>query len=125
MAMAAVAAAGHDGLRRQGAAGQGLVLPGGRQADPASGAELGTFSTVLQSDVLTKGSVLEDLGQVTLHIAMKDVTALTEPTENNVITVNRYHVDYVRADGRNTQGVDVHTATTARYRDDRRPRRRR
>jgi hypothetical protein len=75
----------------------------------ASGATVGTFSTVLQSDVQTNGRVLEDLGKVTLHIAMKDVTVTTgtEPTANNVITVNRYHVEFVRSDGRNTQGVDV------------------
>jgi hypothetical protein len=73
----------------------------------ASGAKVETFSTVLQSDVLTKGGVLEDLGKVTLHIAMKDVTIGTEPTANNVITVNRFHIDFVRSDGRNTQGVDV------------------
>ncbi len=75
----------------------------------ASGAKVETFSTVLQSDVLTKGGVLEDLGKVTLHIAMKDVTVATgtEPTANNAITINRYHIDFVRSDGRNTQGVDV------------------
>jgi hypothetical protein len=43
----------------------------------ASGAKVDTFSTVLQSDVLTKGGVLEDLGKMTLHIAMKDVTVTT------------------------------------------------
>jgi hypothetical protein len=70
----------------------------------------GTYSTVLQSDVATKtGGAYEDYGQVTLRIAMKDVTVVTgvEPTANNLITVNRYHVDFVRSDGRNTQGVDV------------------
>ena len=29
------------------------------------------------------------------------------PTPNNFITVNRYHVSFTRADGRNTPGVDV------------------
>ena len=79
------------------------------QLAAASGAKSGTFDTVLQSDVQTKGGVLEDLGRVTLHIAMKDVTATTgiEPTANNIITVNRYHIDFFRSDGRNAQGVDV------------------
>ena len=79
------------------------------QLAAASGAKSGTFDTVLQSDVQTKGGVLEDLGRVTLHIAMKDVTVTTgtEPTPNNAITVSRYHIDFVRADGRNTPGVDV------------------
>jgi hypothetical protein len=79
------------------------------QLAAASGAKVETFSTVLQSDVLTKGGVLEDLGKVTLHIAMKDVTVTTgtEPSANNLITVNRYRVEFVRSDGRNVQGVDV------------------
>jgi hypothetical protein len=79
------------------------------QLAAATGAKVETFSTLLQSDVLTKGGVLEDLGRVTLHIAMKDVTVTTgtEPTANNMITVNRYHIDFVRSDGRNTPGVDV------------------
>jgi hypothetical protein len=31
----------------------------------------------------------------------------TTPTSTNAITVTRYHVDFTRSDGRNTQGVDV------------------
>jgi hypothetical protein len=83
----------------------------------ASGAKASTFSTVLESDVVTNvkvGSstvatptVFEDMGQVTLRMAMKDpVTAFT-PTDVNTITIERYHVDFVRSDGRNTPGVDV------------------
>jgi hypothetical protein len=77
--------------------------------EAASGAKTGRFDTLLQSDVFTKDSVFEDLGRVSLHIAMKDVTVATgtEPTANNVITVTRYHVAFVRSDGRNAQGVDV------------------
>src|SRR4029079_2176501 len=30
-----------------------------------------------------------------------------EPTQNQAITVNRYHVRFIRSDGRNTPGVDV------------------
>ena len=29
------------------------------------------------------------------------------PTTNNEVTINRVHVEYIRADGRNTPGVDV------------------
>jgi hypothetical protein len=29
------------------------------------------------------------------------------PTPNNYITLTQYHVEYVRSDGRNVQGVDV------------------
>jgi len=40
---------------------------------------------------------------------MKDAGAATPSTPSviNAITLERYHVKYVRADGRNTQGVDV------------------
>ncbi len=85
----------------------------------APGAKPQEFSTVLQSDVVTNvkqqtadgatvlvPTIFEDAGQVSLRMAMKDTT-LTGPSTTNFITVNRYHVDYVRSDGRNTQGVDV------------------
>jgi hypothetical protein len=48
-----------------------------------------------------------DIGHVTFTLAMKDATSATSPTTANFITVNQYHVQYVRTDGRNTQGVDV------------------
>ena len=104
VAAAALAAAACGDKVLQGKGSSYLVID---QLTAASGATVGTFSSVLQSDVLTEGGVLEDLGKVTLHIAMKDVTLGTEPTANNLITVNRYRVDFVRSDGRNTQGVDV------------------
>jgi len=106
VAVAALATTACGDKVLQGKGSSYLVID---QLAAASGAKAGTFSTVLQSDVLTKGGVLEDLGKVTLHIAMKDVsvTTGTEPTANNVITVNRYHIDFIRSDGRNTQGVDV------------------
>ena len=106
VAAAALATAACGDKVLQGKGSSYLVID---QLAAASGAKAETFSTVLQSDVLTKGGVLEDAGKVTLHIAMKDVslTTGTEPTANNVITVNRYHVDFIRSDGRNTQGVDV------------------
>lgn len=75
----------------------------------APGAET-DFDDTLESDVQTGGTIFEDGGEVSMHIALKDAgtpTTPTEPSANNVITVNRYHVTYVRSDGRNTQGVDV------------------
>lgn len=79
----------------------------------ASGADPDTFSNVLGSDVQTYvkvGNVLvpttfEDPGEATFHVAMKDIASPT--TSNNRITLTRYRVVYVRADGRNTPGVDV------------------
>jgi hypothetical protein len=75
--------------------------------EAASGADPATFTTVLQSDVITKGGIFEDPGKVTLRVAMKDPTAIIGPSDTNAITVDRYHVDFVRSDGRNQQGVDV------------------
>ena len=69
------------------------------------------FSGVLESDVVSNtGTVVGDIGKVDLRLGMKDPGSTTNPstpTSANFITVTRYHVKYVRADGRNTQGVDV------------------
>lgn len=67
--------------------------------------QVGTFVNTLQSDVLTKGSIFEDPGQVTMHLDMRDVSQT--PTSNNNITFTRYRVEYRRTDGRNVEGVDV------------------
>jgi hypothetical protein len=82
----------------------------------------GTAASTLVSDVITNvtspdpctpaspcPTIFGDSGSVTLRAPLKDQgygTALT-PTVNNEVTINRYHVEYVRSDGRNTQGVDV------------------
>ena len=101
-----VAAACSDAVR-QGRASSYLVID---DLAASSGAAPSQFKNTLESDVVTNGSVFEDLGQVTLRISMKDpgtTDAPTTPSPTNEITVDRYHVAYVRADGRITQGVDV------------------
>jgi len=82
----------------------------------------GTPSSTLISDVITNvtspdpcttaspcPTIFGDNGQVTLRAPLKDpgATAPLSPTTNNEVTINRVHVEYVRADGRNTAGVDV------------------
>jgi hypothetical protein len=83
----------------------------------------GTPTSTLISDVITNvispapctqdapcPTIFGDTGEATMHIALKDpgtATAPSSPTEVNAITITRYHVDYVRADGRNTPGLDV------------------
>src|SRR5262245_25287084 len=55
-------------------------------------------------------TIFDDLGQVTLRLSLKDIgngTSTLTPSLNNEVTITRYHVDYMRADGRNTPGVDV------------------
>lgn len=88
----------------------------------ASGADPGTFSSTLESDVVTNVAVTvgsqqvvqpttyEDPGVVKLRAVLKDqgtATAVTTPTEANAVTVTRYHVAFSRSDGRKTEGVDV------------------
>ena len=79
-------------------------------------------AAVLISDVITNvtspapcttdapcPTVFNDLGSAVMHIVMKDAgsAAPTTPTGINDITLSRYRVEYTRADGRNTAGVDV------------------
>lgn len=76
----------------------------------ASGAEPDNFGGTLISDVVTviedSPTFFNDIGRVTLQLAMKDPVGAA-PTTNNFITVDRYRVNYIRTDGRNTPGVDV------------------
>jgi hypothetical protein len=68
-------------------------------------------SDVCQLDQDTGGcGIVEDLGRVTMSMALKDPGAATianVASDLNFITVRRYHVQFIRADGRNTPGVDV------------------
>jgi hypothetical protein len=91
---------------RQGRAPVFLVID---RLQAANGSDPGTFFSVLLSDVETAGSFFNDPGQVVLRIVPKDIggTAPTVLSTNNEVTITRYHVSYRRADGRNTQGVDV------------------
>jgi hypothetical protein len=85
-------------------------------------ATLGPASNPLISDVITNvttpapctttspcPTIFGDAGLVTLRAPLKDIGATTAlaPTSNNEVTINRLHVQYSRADGRNTAGVDV------------------
>ena len=90
--------------------------------EAASGADPGNMSGFLLSDVQTLveqqvngetvmvPTIFNDVGQVTLRIINKDagngnVSLLPSPWNN--VTINRYRISYIRADGRNTPGVDV------------------
>ena len=52
-------------------------------------------------------TIFNDVGQVVLRIVPKDVSNPTAPSTNNEVTINRFRVNYRRADGRNAPGVDV------------------
>ena len=98
-------------LTRQGIGSSYLIV---EALEGASGARSGEFEGDLESDVVTvvngRGTVFQDLGRVTLSLALKDpgpAGSPNAPSPNNTITVNRYRVRYIRSDGRNTPGVDV------------------
>ncbi len=88
----------------------------------ASGARPTDFAGQLSSDVITyvkknlNGSqvcvptIFEDGGRASMHLGLKDPGSAdlpTFPSPSNTITFSRYHVNYRRADGRGTPGVDV------------------
>jgi hypothetical protein len=107
----AAASASCGSVVREGTGTSFLVIA---NLEGASGAEPDDFGGLLQSDVVTvvdnRPTVFSDTGRVTLRLALKDpgpAGSPLEPTQNQAITVNRYRVRFVRADGRNTPGVDV------------------
>lgn len=112
IAVLAMAAASCGKLTREGTAASYLVITALQGAPGTSTA----FGSVLHSDVLNVNeqtgaqSIAPDQGQVAFQLALKDPggpSAPNTPSPNNYITVTQYHVEYVRSDGRNQQGVDV------------------
>jgi hypothetical protein len=82
--------------------------------EAASGADPTTFGSGLASDVITVknnvATIFSDPGRVTFKLGLKDPgpsSSPVTPTQNNWITVTQYHVQYVRSDGHNIEGVDV------------------
>ncbi|MCK4930838.1 MAG: hypothetical protein KAT01_01630 [Candidatus Aminicenantes bacterium] len=74
----------------------------------------GNEGNFLQSDVIfqdpedpEKTAIYADSAVVTFRGRLLDPNSLTGPSYYNDITVTRYIVSYIRADGRNTEGVDV------------------
>ena len=98
-------------LTRQGTSPSYLVV---QTMEAASGADPGTFGNPLLSDVVTVvnqvPTIFNDLARVQFSLGLKNpgpAGSPVNPTQNNWITVDRYHVRYVRADGHNIEGVDV------------------
>lgn len=80
------------------------------QASPGGGSEF--FSNLLSDVATSTGSIFNDLGRATLRVELKDQSALLKGTPSvtspiQAITIMRYRVNFRRADGRNTPGVDV------------------
>jgi hypothetical protein len=77
--------------------------------EASAGAD-GTFAGFLLSDVITKGGTVNDSGRATFRLLAKNpgtTSVPLGPSNLNSVTVERYRVRYIRADGRNTPGVDV------------------
>jgi hypothetical protein len=107
------------GAASLGAAGCGDAVRGGTgssylvmtnlQGGAGTGGALGS---TLQSDVLNvdaatgRQSIAADRGQAAFDLQMKDLGG-PGPSPANAITLTQYHVEYIRSDGRNVQGVDV------------------
>jgi hypothetical protein len=106
--LVAAATASCGDVVREGSGSSYLIIA---TLDAASGAEPEEFAGVLFSDVLTVveevPTIFSDSGRVTFQLGMKDPGLATSPSQANFITVDRYQVRYIRADGRNTPGVDV------------------
>ena len=107
----ALASASCGSVVREGSGTSFLIIT---SLEAQSGAEPGTFTTNLASDVLTivddVPTIFGDGGRVTFQLGLKDPGpqgSTTAPTQNQAITVERYRVRFIRADGRNTPGVDV------------------
>src|SRR5688572_4131886 len=90
--------------------------------EAASGAEPGNMGGFLLSDVQTLvdqevgGETVRvpvnfnDVARATMQLITKDAGNQQNslaPTPWNAVTINRFHINFVRADGRNTPGVDV------------------
>ena len=107
----AVAVSSCGDQTREGTAASYLIIA---TMEAASGADPTTFGTGLASDVITVkdnvATIFSDPGRVTLKLGLKDpgpASSPVTPTQNNWITLTQYHVEYVRSDGHNIQGVDV------------------
>jgi hypothetical protein len=119
LAVAAVMTTACGEVARSGRSPGYLVI---EVLEGSSGAVPGEFGTTVSSDVLTLveqdingqkvrvPTIYSDLGRVGLRIGLKNPGTVAQPAAPsplNDITIQRYRVVYRRADGRNTQGVDV------------------
>jgi hypothetical protein len=105
---------------RQGRAPVLLLV---KSLQAASGADPGSLSGTLQSDVLVLRTspdpcsptspcptIVSDPGSVVIGLQLKDqgsLNVLATPSLTNQVTINRYRVEYRRTDGRKQEGVDV------------------
>jgi hypothetical protein len=117
---AAIAAATSCGdVVRNGRAPVLLVIDSLGGASGKSTTFFGTLLSDVQTLITTPApcsattpcaTIFNDSGQASMHLVLKDSGTTgtpATPSSNNQVTITRYHVSYIRADGRNIQGVDV------------------
>jgi len=111
IASAALAVAGCGEYVRSSRSPSQLVIV---TLEGASGASPSSFGNTVTSDVVTtvngQTTIFNDLGRVTLGMMLRDQGTpgvVAAPSLVNQVTITRYRVVYRRADGRNTEGVDV------------------
>ena len=130
VAVAALGGAAMSGCTAKQQEGQSPAYLIVSSFNAAAGATPDQLSGTLASDVLTfvkvegegggengedsaptfAPTIFSDNGEANFVLALKDPGSIdnpTTPSTMNLITINRYHVDYRRADGRNVQGQDV------------------
>jgi hypothetical protein len=110
--IAFAAAVSSCGTQTQEGTSSSYLIIGALEA--AAGVDPTKFGSGLASDVITVKddvpTIFEDPGRVTFRLGLKDPgpsSSPVTPTQNNFITLTQYHVQYVRSDGRNVEGVDV------------------
>ena len=101
--VAAVASASCGDVARTGRAPVTLVV---NSIQGSAGAD-GELSTFLQSDALTNGGIVNDVGEAELTLVLKNQVLPGGPSPLNTVTLSHYRVRFTRADGRNTPGVDI------------------
>lgn len=120
LAMLVALAAGCGDVTNQGQAPVVVVV---ERLEAARGSAPGNLSGTLNSDVVVLRTnpapctattpcptIFNDVAEVELRVRSKDpgVPGLaSNPSFLNAVTINRYRVEYVRPDGRNTPGVDI------------------
>lgn len=96
---------------RQGTGSSYLILTSLQGAPGNKPASLGSFVlSDVQTIVDNVPTIFNDVGQASFQLALKDAGPSTSPnpsSQMNAITLTQYHVQYVRSDGHNMQGVDV------------------
>ena len=99
------------GSAREGTGTSFLIIDGMEFSEPGEGQSfIGNAISDVETVVDDVPTTFSDLARVRFRLGLKDpgpAGTPTLPTQNQFITIDRYHVRYFRGDGRNTQGVDV------------------